>query len=257
MTSAEDARTVDRDWESLAVDRRGGVLVVILDRPEAANARNQTMRGELDSLWRAAARDQSIRVVVLTGRGERHFCAGMDLKESGRSEGPAMRRDRMNQSRDIETLAALPQPAIAAINGYALGGGLEMALACDFRLIAETAAVGLPEVSLGLIPGGGATQRLPGLIGNMRAAELVLTSRRLTGTEAVTWGIANSVHSSSDVLSASLDLAESLASQPRRALTYAKRLLGVGQPGPSRAGLDAELDALCLLLAERQTSGDA
>ena len=118
-----------------------GVATVTLDRPEAANARNQQMRDELKAIWSGIADDAAIRAVVLTGAGDRFFCAGMDLKEAGVPETPAERRDRLRSSRDIEQLAALPQPTIAAVNGAALGGGCEMALACDIRLIAHTARI--------------------------------------------------------------------------------------------------------------------
>jgi enoyl-CoA hydratase/carnithine racemase len=123
---------------------------VHLNRPAAANARNQEMRDTLASLWRAVSGDPAVRVVILTGVGTRFFRAGMDLKEAAAPEDPVARRDRMRRSRDIELLAALPQLTIAAINGYALGGGLEMALACDIRMAADTASLGLPDVTRGL-----------------------------------------------------------------------------------------------------------
>ena len=120
--------------EATTVEFDGPVAWVTLDRPDAANARNQQMREELKGIWSGLAVDPEVAVVVLGASGDRFFCAGMDLKEAGAPETPAQRRDRLRASRDIEQLAALPQPTIAAINGYALGGGLEMALACDLRV---------------------------------------------------------------------------------------------------------------------------
>jgi methylglutaconyl-CoA hydratase len=166
----------DPSWtaelEATSLTLAGSVATVTLERPDAANARNQTMRRELSRIWDHLGSRSDVSVVILTGSGERFFCAGMDMKEAGEPESPAQRRDRLKSSRDIEQLASLPQPTIAAINGYALGGGFEMALACDIRVIAEHAQVGLTELVHGLVPGGGGTQRLPRLVGPARASVL-------------------------------------------------------------------------------------
>lgn len=236
--------------ETVLTQAEDGVLTVRLNRAESAHARNQVMRDELASLWRAVAADRKVRVVVLTGAGDRYFCAGMDLKEAGQPEEPVARRDRMQRSRDIELLADLPQPTVAAINGYALGGGLEMALACDMRLIADSAQVGLPEVTRGLVPGGGGTQRLPRLIGYPRACELVLSGRRLTAREAVEWGIAARVVPAAELLAAARVLAASIAVYPESAVRYAKVLLKRSLQLPVSAGVDAELDVVLTLLAQ-------
>lgn len=242
---------------ALAVRVDGGVAWVTLDREEAANARNQQMRTELQATWTAIAAAADVKAVVLTGAGERFFSAGMDLKEAGRPETPGARRDRLRASRDIEQLAALPQPTIAAVNGYALGGGLEMALACDLRLVAEHAQVGLTELAHGLVPGGGGTQRLPRLIGVARAAELVFLARRLTGSEAVEWGIANRCVPGPELRDAAATLAGEMAQHDGRALRYAKRLLHRGEEVPLSAGVEVELDALLTLMAEREATPPA
>lgn len=244
-------------FDALAVRVEGGIAWVTLDREEAANSRNQRMRTELQATWTALAADDAVKVVVLTGRGERFFSAGMDLKEAGQPETPGDRRDRLRGSRDIEQLAALPQPTIAAVNGYALGGGLEMALACDLRLVAEHAQVGLTELAHGLVPGGGGTQRLPRLIGVARAAELILLARRLTGPEAVTWGLANRCVPGAELHDAAATLAGELAQHDGRALRYAKRLLHRGEEVPLSVGVELELDALLTLMADREATSPA
>jgi methylglutaconyl-CoA hydratase len=228
-----------------------GVATVVLDRPDAANARNQQMRDELKAIWSGVADDPSIRAVVLTGSGDRFFCAGMDLKEAGAPESPADRRDRLRASRDIEQLAALPQPVVAAVNGFALGGGCEMALACDLRIIAETAEIGLTELAHGLVPGGGGTQRLPRLVGPAVAAELLLLGRRLTGAEAVQAGLANRCVPAAELLPTATEVATAIAAHPPRAVRYAKELLRKSQELPLNAGVDLELETLLTLLADR------
>ena len=230
------------------VDR---VLTVWLDRPQAAHSRNQVMREELGSLWRSVARDRRVEAVILTGTGSRHFCAGMDVKEARGDVDPDERADRMRASRDIELLAALPQPTIAAVNGYALGGGLEMALACDLRLIAQGAQVGLPEVTIGLVPGGGGTQRLPRLIGYQRAAELILTGRRLDAAEAVAYGIMLRAVEPDDLLLEAEQLARVVAAQPAPAVRRAKELLRRSQEVPVALGTDLEVEALLSLLDKK------
>jgi len=214
------------------------------------------MRVELQTIWNRLASSDQVAVVVLTGAGDRFFCAGMDMKEAGQTESPAERRDRLRASRDIEQLASLPQPTIAAVNGYALGGGFEMALACDLRVIAEHAQVGLTELQHGLIPGGGGTQRLPHLIGLARAAELLYLGTRLSGTEALQWGIANRCVPANSLETATAELAGAIAAQPHRALRYAKELLRQSQELPRATGIERELDVLLTLLAEHQTGAD-
>lgn len=250
MTAAP-AWTTDLEATRLAVSD-AGVATVTLHRPESANARNQRMRDELKALWTGIAGDPGIRAVVLTGAGDRFFCAGMDMKEVGIPETPAERRDRLRSSRDIEQLAALPQPVIAAVNGYALGGGCEMALACDLRLVADTAQIGLTELGHGLVPGGGGTQRLPRLVGPALAAELLLLGRRLDGPAAVAAGLASRSVPLDALAGAAAEMAGEIARQPARAVRYAKELLRKSQELPLAAGVDAELDVLLTLLAERQ-----
>ena len=229
-----------------------GVATVTLDRADAANARNQQMRNELKALWTGIAADDEIAVVVLTASGDRFFCAGMDLKEAGAPETPAQRRDRLRSSRDIDQLAALPQPTIAAINGFALGGGLEMALACDLRIAADHAQLGLTELVHGLVPGGGGTQRLPRLVGTARAAEMLYLGLRLDAARSEEWGLVNRVVPLDDLASTAAEMAAAVAANSNRALRYAKELLRVSQDVPVAVGAQLELDSLLTLMADRQ-----
>lgn len=238
-----------RDGETVITDLTDDILTVALNRPAAAHARNQMMRDELASLWTTVARDRSIRAVIVTATGDRYFCAGMDLKEAVQDEDPIARRDRMQRSRDIEQLAALPQPTIAAINGFALGGGLEIALACDIRIAATGADLGLPEITRGLVPGGGGTQRLPRLVGYSRAFELVVAGRRICAEEACRWGIVDRVVAPADLSLAALELARSFAKNAEPAVRYAKSLLRASLEVPIHVGVQAELDSLLTLLA--------
>jgi enoyl-CoA hydratase len=239
-TSGETVRTV--------LD--GGVLVVWLDRPESAHARNQVMRDELAALWRATADARAVRAVVLTGSGRKFFCAGMDLREAALREDPVQRRDRLRRGGDVELLASLPQPTVAAINGFALGGGLEMALACDLRLIADHAHVGLPEVTRGLVPAAGGTQRLPRVVGYARACELILSGRRVDAREAVEIGLALRALPADELLAAATGLARQFAANPEPAVRYAKALLKRSQSVPIDVGREAELDAMLTLLGQ-------
>lgn len=235
------------------LDERG-VVWITLNRPNAANARNQRMRDELSALYESISRAEDVNVVVLTGAGDRFFCAGMDLKEAGRPESPLERRTRLRGSRDIEQLARLPQPTIAAVNGFALGGGCEMALACDLRVVATEAKIGMPEVTHGLTPGGGGTQRLPRLIGYARAAELILLGRPLTGPEAVEYGLANMHVPREELRPVVSELAGAIAAHPAEGVRAAKEALLAGLELPLSAGIDRELDGLLFVLAERDRS---
>jgi enoyl-CoA hydratase/carnithine racemase len=177
----------------VVVDQRGSVAVWILDRPDRANALSRAMLVALGKLAREAASNSSIRAIVLTGAGEKVFCAGADLKErQGMSDDEVRVQVQLYRS-ELGSLDRSPKPVVAAINGAALGGGLELALCCDLRVAAEHAQLGLPETTLGIIPGAGGTQRLPRVVGEARAKEMILLGRRLSAGEALAWGLVNRV----------------------------------------------------------------
>lgn len=231
-----------------------GVAWVVLARPHAANARNQQMRDELSRIWTAVAANADVKVVVLTAEGDRHFCAGMDLKEAGQPEGVLARRERLRSSTDVEQLAGLPQPTIAAINGAAMGGGLEIALACDLRIMATEATVALPEVRHGLMPGRGGTQRLPRLIGLSRALELLYLGDTIDAGTAVATGLVNQQVPRSELTSTVEGLADRIAQQPAAALRAIKESVLAGLELPLSAALERELDNLLFLMAEREST---
>lgn len=238
---------------AIRLDVEAGVAWLTLDRPDAANARNQQMRHELSAVYRELAPRDDVSVLVLTAAGDRAFCAGMDLKEAGRSEGPLDRRARLRGSRDIEQLAAFPKPTIAAINGVALGGGMEMALACDLRIIAEEASVGFPEVMHGLMPGGGATQRLPRLVGPEVTYELLYLGERIDGRRAVERGLASRCVPRADLREVTEALATRIATADLRALSLIKEHVLRASEVPQSIGVEGELDGLLALLADRES----
>jgi methylglutaconyl-CoA hydratase len=175
------------------VDQRGTVAVFTLDRPDRANALSRATLLALGKLAREAATNASIRAIVVTGAGDRVFCAGADLKERRAMSENEVRAQLALYRTELGPLDRSPKPVVAAINGAALGGGLELALCCDLRVAAAHAQLGFPETSLGIIPAAGGTQRLPRMVGLARAKELILLGRRLSADEALAWGLVNRV----------------------------------------------------------------
>jgi enoyl-CoA hydratase/carnithine racemase len=177
----------------VSVDQRGSVAVWTIVRAARMNALSRATLLAFGKLAREAAANESVRAIVVTGEGDKAFCAGADLKErQGMSDNDVRVQVELYRS-ELGPLDRCPKPVVAAINGAALGGGLELALCCDLRVAAVHAQLGLPETSLGIIPGAGATQRLPRIVGEARAKEMVLLSRRLTAHEALAWGLVNRV----------------------------------------------------------------
>src|SRR5688572_3751835 len=217
------------------VERRARAAFVIINRPEAANALSRGLVAALtkcfDELSSYAKRDSDLRVVVLTGVG-RAFCAGADLKERRAMTLPETWAflDELNTL--ANSIAALPRPVIAAINGAAFGGGLELALACDLRIAADSAELGLTEVRLGIIPGVGGTQRLPRLTSVAVAKELILTGRRISAARALALGIVSDVVAGAELATAAATLAREIGAAGPLAIAAAKRAIdgGVGLP---------------------------
>ena len=205
-----------------------GIAIVTLNRPEAANALSVQMLKELNELLYKIKYDKSIRCVILTGAGEKAFCAGADLKE--RSEMPIEEVPKVvGLIRDnINCLENLPQPVIAAINGVALGGGTELALACDIRLAAQSAKLGLTETSLGIIPGAGGTQRLPRLIGKGRAKELIFTARKIDAQEAEKIGLVEYTSPLENLMESAMELAKQISKNGPIAIRQAKMAIDKG-----------------------------
>ena len=181
------------DNTPVTLERRGAVGILTIDRDSRLNALSRATLFALGRLGRELVLDSSVRAIVVTGAGTRAFCAGADLKER---QGMTLEDVRVQVGlyrSELGVLDASPKPVVAAINGVALGGGLELALVCDLRIAAAHAQLGLPETGLGIIPGAGGTQRLPRVVGEARAAEMICLGRRLSALEALDWGLVNRV----------------------------------------------------------------
>jgi enoyl-CoA hydratase/carnithine racemase len=218
----------------------GHVATVSLARPEAMNAISGQMADELAGAFIRAAADPNVWVVVLAAEGEKAFCVGADLKERNRLDDAGWLRNRILIRSMFDTLRALPQPTIASVFGYALGGGFELALNCDLIVAAEDAIFGLPEVRVGILPGGGGTQVLARKIGVARAKELVLTARRIGALEALEMGLASRVVDQENLRGATMELAEEICRNSPVAVREAKRALDRGFEVPLEQGLELE-----------------
>ncbi len=227
-------------YKTLQYRQDDAIATVRLYRPEKKNAFNAEMRDEMASALSAVARNPAIRAVVITG-GDEIFCAGADIGEMG---GPANAEASYHHAREFQILfdqvESLPQPVIAAVSGFALGGGCELALAADFRVASETARFGLPEVKIGAFPGGGGTQRLARLIGIAKAKELILTGDAITAAEALAAGLVMRVAPKEKYLAEANSLAAKLAALPRLALQASKMLINRSLDVGLSAGLEFE-----------------
>ena len=220
-----------------------GIATITMNRPQALNAFNSAQLDLLLDVVRKVAADPTVRVAILTGAGERAFAAGADIKEMvalDATEGLAFGRRGHAVANALE---AMPQPVIAAVNGFAFGGGCELALACDIRLASENARFAQPEVGLGIPPGWGGSQRLPRLVGPGIASELILTGRHVFADEALRIGLVNAVHPLDQLLPAAQDMARSIARNSPKAVRAAKVLMKLAYQGAPGAGLDAETRA--------------
>lgn len=238
MDERDTGRTTPPDGHGIGVRRRGAVEIWTIDRPERRNALARATVREIGRLARAAARDEAVRVVVITGAGDKAFSAGADLKE----------RRSMSEEEVYDFLALyraafgyldrLDKPVVAAMEGVAFGGGLELALACDFRVMSRHAKIGLTEVSLAIIPGAGGTQRLTRLVGAARAKELILLSRRIDAEEALRIGLVNRLADEGQTaLDAALAFCEPLAAAAPIAVGAALAAIDAAGDLPLAAGL--------------------
>lgn len=226
----------------LRTSRDGGVVTLTLHAPPA-NAFSRTMVDALEAGLDALAEDESVRAVIITGSGEKAFCAGADLKERASMSAEEVRAFVPRLQALTAAVAALPMPTIAAINGAAFGGGCELALACDLRLMASTASIGLTETSLAIIPGAGGTVRLPKLVGIGRAKELIFTARRIDATEASAIGLVEEVCDPEMLLPRATDLAAAIAKNGPLAVRAAKRAIDTAASLPAEQAFAAERDA--------------
>jgi enoyl-CoA hydratase len=230
------------------VETEDGIRVVTVDRPEKLNALNSDVVEALGTAFVAAAGEPGLRCLIVTGAGEKAFIAGADIGELAKLTPVAGREHARRGQAVLNALEALPVPTIAAINGYAYGGGLELAMACCLRVASDNAKMGLPETSLGILPGYGGTQRLARLVGASRAMELVLTAEKgVTAAEAHRIGLVNRVVPAGQALSGARELARKIAANGPVACRYAMEAIRRGGEMPTSEGLlfEATLFGLC------------
>jgi enoyl-CoA hydratase/carnithine racemase len=237
----------------LAVDRRGAVEIWTILGEARRNSLTMALLGELRRRVEAASGDRTLRAVVLTGEGDRAFCAGADLKERARMSADEVHVFHAEVREAFNAIERAPQSFVAAVNGAALGGGLELALACDLRVMSEGAEVGLPEVGLGIIPGAGGTARLPRIVGVGRAKDLILTARRVGAAEALALGLVSRITPAGRVREEAVALAEQVARNAPISLRQAKRAVdgGFDLPLDEALALENRLYQDCLASQDR------
>ena len=230
-------------FENLIYQRENAVAVLQLNRIAKKNSLNGTLRKELEHALGEIKEDKGVRAVVLTG-GDEIFCAGADIAEIQDTKSAEFAYQHAREFQLLfDRVEGLPQPVIAAVAGYALGGGCELALACDFRIASEGTRFGLPEIKIGAFPGGGGTQRLPRLIGAAKAKEMILTGDPITAEEALALGLVSKVVPKQKLLEETRSLAAKLAAMPRIALEASKMLINRGLEIDLASGL--EMEARC------------
>jgi enoyl-CoA hydratase len=231
-------------YQNILIETRNRIATLTINRPEKRNALNQSTRDEiLQALDELQATDN--RVLVITGAGDKAFVAGADIGEfEGRTA--LTQRDVMKLRRIFDSVEEYPKPVIAMINGFCLGGGMELALACDIRIAADSARLGQPEINLGIIPGGGGTQRLTRLVGEGKAMELILTGDLIDAAEAKSLGLVNDVAPAAELRQRVAALAVKIAEKSPVALRMAKEAVKSAARMNLREGLERETDLFCL-----------
>lgn len=231
------------EFKNTIYEKREGIATITINRPQALNALNEETILEMLSELNDAERDESIKVVVVTGAGDRAFSAGADIKmmkDAGSLRARELSRLGQRLTNEIEDLE---KPVIAAINGYALGGGLEVAMACDLRIASENARLGQPEINIGLFPGWGGTQRLPRLVGKGMAKEMIFTGKMIDAKTAKELGLVNAVVPADQLKSIVKELATELINRPPVALKLAKELINNSTETNLRLGMVHEAEA--------------
>ncbi len=237
--------------ETLSWKLQDGVGVLTFKRPEALNAVNTKMVNEVGDWLSEIESNKKIHAVILTGAGEKAFIAGADIKEMS-AFGPKEAEAFAEKGHAILVgMQALRFPVIAAVNGFALGGGCEMAMACDFILASENASFGLPEVTLGLMPGFGGTQRLPKFVGVARASEMIFSGKKYSAAEALAFGLVNSVHPRANLLDAAKSLAKEISSRGPVAIAMAKKVITEGYHLSLKDALKLEKDGFAKLFGTK------
>lgn len=242
------------NYENILVTTDEAIATITFNRPKALNALNAALLAELSQAVDTINQNPDIRVLILTGAGDKAFVAGADIKELDGLTSLQAKAVAMRGQGAIDKIAALPIPVIAAVNGYALGGGTEMALACDFIYASETASMGLPETTLGLIPGFGGTQRLSRLIGPNQAKELIYTGKIISAPQAQALGLVNQVFPADELMDQVMATARVLAEKGRVSLRAAKEAVDSGLDTDLATGLKIEQNAFALCMASEDAS---
>jgi enoyl-CoA hydratase len=240
-------------YENILVERNNRVAIITINRPDKRNAlNNQTQREGVAALDELRV-DEEVRVIVITGAGDKAFIAGADIGEFA-GQTPITQRDVMLGRSLFNTIDTYPKPVIAMINGYCLGGGNELALACDLRIASEKASFGQPEINLGIIPGGGGTQRLTHLIGEGRAMELILTGDIIDARTAFSLGLVNMVVPAEELNPKTMELAHRISEKSPIALRMAKEAVKLAARTNLDEGLQREVDlfALCFSSEDKE-----
>jgi enoyl-CoA hydratase len=235
------------EFKNTLIEKADGIATITINRPDALNALNEETVKELLARFEDAENDPTVKAVIITGAGDRAFCAGADLnmmKGAGAVRGTELSRIGQRLGDYIE---AMTKPVIAAINGYALGGGIELAMACDIRLASENAQIGQPEINVGLIPGWGGTQRLPRYVGKGIAKEMIFTGRRIDAKTAERMGLVNSVVPPDQLRAKAKELATELIGKPPIAIKLSKMLINNSTETHPQVGLWQEAEAFGLV----------
>lgn len=229
--------------ETILLEQKNGMATITLNRPDAMNAFNYQMLSELGQTAEALRINPDVRVVVIRGAGDKAFSVGADLKERKMLTEQQVKRNIYKIGEVFSAIEALPQPVIAELNGHAFGGGMELALACDFRMADRGAKMGLTETSLAIIPGAGGTQRLPRIVGEAKAMELILTAKRFTGADAYDYGLLTKAVDKDALHNEVMTLAEAMLANGPIALQQAKYAIKAGMNADLQTGLKIERKA--------------
>ncbi|MBL8185813.1 MAG: enoyl-CoA hydratase/isomerase family protein [Blastocatellia bacterium] len=240
-------------YETITVEKRGKVAVMTINRPDKLNALNSKVHSEGVAALEELRVDDETRVLVITGSGERSFIAGADIGEFA-GKTPVTQRATFQEKTLFNTIDSFPKPVIAMINGFCLGGGNELALACDLRICSENAKFSQPEINLGIMPGGGGTQRLTRLIGEGRSMEIMLTGDMIDAETAYRFGLVNHVHTAAELVAKTLELAEKIADKAPIALQLCKEAVKFASRSNLDEGLRREVDlfAICFSTEDKE-----
>src|SRR3954452_11577877 len=241
-------------FENVRVDRKDQIAYVTIDRPKVLNALNMATMGELRSVFTQLKDDREVRVVILTGAGEKSFVAGADINELAKNNPVEAKEDTHRGGAVLDLIENLGKPVIACNNGFALGGGCEIAMACTMRLASENAKLGQPEVKLGIIPGYGGTQRLPRLVGTGLAMQILLTGEMITAQEAHRIGLVNEVVPADRLIPRAEEIAQKIIGMAPLAIQYCMEAVnqGMNMTLPEGLFLEATLFGMCCATEDKR-----